>query len=114
MRGLESLPSGGGALIVGNHSGGMLTPDVLIFAAAFYRRFGYQRPLYTLGHHGMFVGPMSGWLGRLGDTHELTDAMANAFCEIHAAAGLSDGIAAVQAAPADATAGVAHAEKGRR
>lgn len=66
VRGLESLPPSGGALIVGNHSGGMLTPDVLIFAAAFYRKFGYQRPLYTLGHDGMFVGPMSEWLGRLG------------------------------------------------
>lgn len=66
VRGLESLPPYGGALIVGNHSGGMLTPDVLIFAAAFYRRFGYERPLYTLGHDGMFVGPMSGWLARLG------------------------------------------------
>ena len=66
VRGLESMPSDGGALIVGNHSGGMLTPDVLIFAAAFYRRFGYERPLYTLGHDGMFVGPMSGWLARLG------------------------------------------------
>ncbi|WP_082971160.1 lysophospholipid acyltransferase family protein [Mycobacterium sp. 852002-51971_SCH5477799-a] len=66
VRGLESMPPDGGALIVGNHSGGMLTPDVLIFAAAFYRRFGYERPLYTLGHDGMFVGPMSGWLARLG------------------------------------------------
>ena len=66
VRGLELLPPSGGALIVANHSGGMLTPDVLIFAAAFYRRFGYQRPLYTLGHDGMFVGPMSEWLGRVG------------------------------------------------
>ncbi|WP_082951249.1 lysophospholipid acyltransferase family protein [Mycobacterium mantenii] len=66
VRGLEALPPNGGALAVGNHSGGMLTPDVLIFAAAFYRSFGYERPLYTLGHDGMFVGPMSGWLGRLG------------------------------------------------
>lgn len=66
VRGLEWLPSSGGALIVGNHSGGMLTPDVLIFAVAFYRRFGYGRPLYTLGHDGMFVGPVSEWLGRLG------------------------------------------------
>ncbi len=66
VRGLESFPPDGGALVVGNHSGGMLTPDVLIFAAAFYRRFGYQRPLYTLGHDGMFVGPMAGWLSRLG------------------------------------------------
>jgi 1-acyl-sn-glycerol-3-phosphate acyltransferase len=66
VRGLESLPPDGGALMVSNHSGGMLTADVLTFAAAFYRRFGYDRPLYTLGHDGMFVGPMSGWLGRLG------------------------------------------------
>jgi 1-acyl-sn-glycerol-3-phosphate acyltransferase len=69
VRGLESLESkspNGGALLVCNHSGGMLTPDVLIFAAAFYRRFGYDRPLYTLGHDGMFAGPMANWLGRLG------------------------------------------------
>ena len=64
--GLESLPPDGGALVVSNHSGGMLAPDVLIFAAAFYGRFGYDRPLYTLGHDGMFAGPLSGWLGRLG------------------------------------------------
>jgi 1-acyl-sn-glycerol-3-phosphate acyltransferase len=66
VRGLQSLPPTGGALIVSNHSGGMLTPDVLIFAAAFYAKFGYERPLYTLGHDGMFVGPMADWLGRLG------------------------------------------------
>jgi 1-acyl-sn-glycerol-3-phosphate acyltransferase len=66
VRGLDSLPPNGGALLVANHSGGMLTPDVLIFAAAFYGRFGYDRPLYTLGHDGMFAGPLSGWLGRLG------------------------------------------------
>ncbi|OBG26069.1 lysophospholipid acyltransferase family protein [Mycobacterium sp. 852002-51057_SCH5723018] len=66
VRGLENLTRDGGALVVGNHSGGMLTPDVLIFASAFYDRFGYDRPLYTLGHDGMFAGPMSGWLGRLG------------------------------------------------
>jgi 1-acyl-sn-glycerol-3-phosphate acyltransferase len=66
VRGLDSLPPDGGALIVSNHSGGMLTPDVLVFASAFYRRFGYRRPLYTLGHDGMFAGPLAGWLGRLG------------------------------------------------
>jgi 1-acyl-sn-glycerol-3-phosphate acyltransferase len=66
VRGLTNLPPDGGALVVGNHSGGMLTPDVLVFASAFYDSFGYDRPLYTLGHDGMFVGPMSDWLGRLG------------------------------------------------
>jgi len=79
VRGLESVPPDGGALIVANHSGGMLTPDVLIFAAAFYGKFGYGRPLYTLGHDGMFVGPASDWLSRLGviraSTENAVDAL---------------------------------------
>ena len=78
VRGLESLPPEGGALLVANHSGGMLTPDVLIFAAAFYGRFGYDRPLYTLGHDGLFPGPVSGWMARLGVIHASTENAANA------------------------------------
>lgn len=69
VRGLESLPRTGGALVVSNHSGGMLTPDVLIFASAFYHALGYQRPLYTLGHDGLFLGPLSDWMSRLGVIH---------------------------------------------
>ncbi|MBV8788820.1 MAG: acyltransferase family protein [Mycobacterium sp.] len=78
VRGLESVPTTGGALIVANHSGGMLTPDVLIFAAAFYREFGYDRPLYTLGHDGLFPGPVSDWMARLGVIHASTKNAANA------------------------------------
>jgi 1-acyl-sn-glycerol-3-phosphate acyltransferase len=78
VRGLESLPDNGGALIVANHSGGMLTPDVLIFAAAFYGRFGYDRPLYTLGHDGMFAGPVASVLTRLGVIRASTSNAANA------------------------------------
>ncbi|TDO12111.1 1-acyl-sn-glycerol-3-phosphate acyltransferase [Mycobacterium sp. BK086] len=66
VRGLDNMPAAGGALVVSNHSGGMLTPDVLIFAPEFYRRFGYDRPLYTLAHYGVFLGPLDGWLRRLG------------------------------------------------
>jgi 1-acyl-sn-glycerol-3-phosphate acyltransferase len=66
VRGLESFPLTDGALVVSNHSGGMLTPDVLIFASAFYKAFGYRRPLYTLGHDGLFVGPLSDWMTRVG------------------------------------------------
>src|ERR1700728_4931743 len=69
VRGLDSLPASGGALLVCNHSGGMLTPDVLIFAAAFYAAFGYQRPLYTLGHDGLFIGPLADWMIRIGLIH---------------------------------------------
>jgi 1-acyl-sn-glycerol-3-phosphate acyltransferase len=78
VRGLESLPPEGGALLVANHSGGMLTPDVLIFAAAFYGRFGYDRPLYTLGHDGLLPGPVSGLMARLGVIQASTENAAKA------------------------------------
>jgi 1-acyl-sn-glycerol-3-phosphate acyltransferase len=66
VRGLDAMPAVGGALVVSNHSGGMFTPDVLIFAPAFYDKFGYDRPVYTLAHYGVFIGPLSGWLRRAG------------------------------------------------
>lgn len=66
VRGLDNIPEAGGALVVSNHSGGMLTPDVFIFASAFYDAFGYHRPVYTLAHYGVFLGPLDGWLRRAG------------------------------------------------
>ncbi|GAT08364.1 acyltransferase family protein [Mycolicibacterium novocastrense] len=69
VRGLESVPSSGGVLVVSNHSGGMLTPDVLVFAPAFYKRFGYDRPLYTLAHYGVFFTPLRSYLSRIGVVH---------------------------------------------
>ena len=66
VRNVDNVPAAGGALVVSNHSGGMLTPDVLIFSPAFYHTFGYDRPIYTLGHYGLFMGPLDGWLRRLG------------------------------------------------
>lgn len=66
VRNLDNVPPSGGALVVSNHSGGMLTPDVLIFSPAFYEAFGYDRPVYTLGHYGLFMGPLDTWLRRLG------------------------------------------------
>jgi 1-acyl-sn-glycerol-3-phosphate acyltransferase len=66
VRNLDNVPRAGGALVVSNHSGGMFTPDALIFTSAFYDTFGYDRPVYTLGHYGLFMGPMDGWLRRAG------------------------------------------------
>jgi 1-acyl-sn-glycerol-3-phosphate acyltransferase len=37
VHGLDWFPTEGGALVVSNHSGGMLTPDVILFGSAFYR-----------------------------------------------------------------------------
>jgi 1-acyl-sn-glycerol-3-phosphate acyltransferase len=63
--GQERVPAGG-ALVVSNHSGGISTPDVLIFASAFYDEFGYDRPVYTLAHDGVFMDPLDGKLHRAG------------------------------------------------
>jgi 1-acyl-sn-glycerol-3-phosphate acyltransferase len=78
VHGVEALSPAGGALLVGNHSGGSLTPDVVIFGSAFYGRFGYGRPLFTLAHSQVFVGPFEGWLGRLGVIHATRENAATA------------------------------------
>jgi 1-acyl-sn-glycerol-3-phosphate acyltransferase len=69
VRGLETFPSTGGALLVSNHSGGVLTPDWNVLAPALYRKFGYDRPLYTVAHYGVFFTPFRASLGRLGVIH---------------------------------------------
>ena len=69
VRGLETFPSTGGALLVSNHSGGVLTPDWNVLAPALYGKFGYDRPLYTLAHYGVFFTPFRAALGRLGVIH---------------------------------------------
>jgi len=66
VRGVSSMPASGGALLVSNHSGGMMTPDVLVFAPEFYKYFGFERPLYTLAHYGVFIGPLGDLLRRAG------------------------------------------------
>jgi 1-acyl-sn-glycerol-3-phosphate acyltransferase len=66
LHGLDAFPSEGGALLVSNHSGGMLTPDVMLFGSAFYKRFGYDRPLFTLAHYGVVMGPMGDLMPKVG------------------------------------------------
>jgi 1-acyl-sn-glycerol-3-phosphate acyltransferase len=66
VRDLDQIPAAGGALVVSNHSGGMFTPDVLVFAPEFYKKFGFDRPVYTLGHDMIFVGPVGDLLRRAG------------------------------------------------
>ena len=78
VNGLESLPASGGALVVSMHSGGVLTPDVLIFAPAFYDAFGYDRPLYILAHTGVLLGPLGTLFSRLGGIEATRDNAAQA------------------------------------
>ncbi|SPM37164.1 glycerol acyltransferase, partial [Mycobacterium rhizamassiliense] len=65
VHGLDGFPPGG-ALVVGNHSGGMFPMDVPIFSVDFYDKFGYDRPVYTLSHDILFMGPTSGLFRRTG------------------------------------------------
>ena len=57
VRGLENLPPGG-ALLVSNHSGGMLPMDVPDpRRPTSTTSYGYDRPLYTLSHDMLLTGP---------------------------------------------------------
>lgn len=66
VRGLDNIPPAGGALLVSNHSGGQFTADVPILAVEFYDKFGYDRPIHTLSHDMLFVGPVADALLRTG------------------------------------------------
>jgi 1-acyl-sn-glycerol-3-phosphate acyltransferase len=59
VRGLDRIPASGPVLLVGNHSGGNVAPDTLVFTAAFIRRFGTRRPFYQLAHKLVVAAP---WL----------------------------------------------------
>jgi 1-acyl-sn-glycerol-3-phosphate acyltransferase len=75
VRGLENFPNGG-ALVVCNHSGGLFPMDVPIFAADFYERFGYGRPVYTLSHAMLMIGPTGDFFKKTGfilASHENAD-----------------------------------------
>ena len=62
IRMLSRIPASGPVLLVGNHSGGNVAPDTLVFTLAFCRRFGVQRPFFQLAHHLVMRAP---WLSLL-------------------------------------------------
>lgn len=65
VRNMDRVPDGG-ALIVSNHSGGLLAMDVPILAVAFFDQFGLDRPLYVLAHDLLFNGPVAPVMRRCG------------------------------------------------
>ncbi|MFN8203993.1 MAG: 1-acyl-sn-glycerol-3-phosphate acyltransferase [Solirubrobacteraceae bacterium] len=66
VRGLGHIPDHGPVLLVGNHSGGNVTPDTGVFALAFSAYFGVERPFYQLAHNLVVAWPGLGFLRRLG------------------------------------------------
>ena len=59
VEGIEHIP-GGPSLLVANHSGGMVTPDSIVFILEYLDRFGVDRPLYWLGHEALMRLPVIG------------------------------------------------------
>lgn len=58
VRGLDNIPDGG-ALYVGNHSGGFLTPDTWVFAVALTRERGTDDVPYALAHQVVMEAPLT-------------------------------------------------------
>jgi 1-acyl-sn-glycerol-3-phosphate acyltransferase len=65
VHGLDNVPAGG-ALVVSNHSGGQMAFDVPVFAVDWYAKHGYDRPIFTLSHDMIMIGPVGSFLRRIG------------------------------------------------
>jgi len=66
VRGLHNIPEEGPVLLVGNHSGGNLTPDTSVFTLAFSTYFGVERRFYQLAHNLVLTMPGLGYLRKYG------------------------------------------------
>ncbi len=74
VRGLEQLPKSGPMLVVGNHSGGIFTPDTSALYAAWYKERGMVQPLMGLAFDAAFTWPGIGdvlpKIGQMPASHE--------------------------------------------
>src|ERR1700735_1965662 len=66
VRGLGNIPDEGPVLMVGNHSGGNMTPDTIVFTLAFNTYFGVERAFYQLAHNLVLSMPGLGSLRKFG------------------------------------------------
>jgi 1-acyl-sn-glycerol-3-phosphate acyltransferase len=66
VRGLGNVPDEGGVLLVGNHSGGNLTPDTIVFTLAFSTYFGVERAFHQLAHNLVLSMPGLSYLRKYG------------------------------------------------
>jgi 1-acyl-sn-glycerol-3-phosphate acyltransferase len=66
VRGLHNIPAEGPVLLVGNHSGGNMTPDTIVFTLAFTTYFGVERRFHQLAHNLVLAMPGLGTLRKYG------------------------------------------------
>ena len=73
VRNLGNVPEEGAVLMVGNHSGGNMTPDTFVFTLAFSTYFGVERPFHQLAHNLVMASPYASLLrsgGTVAASHE--------------------------------------------
>ena len=66
VRGLGNVPASGPVLLVGNHSGGNTSPEVVTVTLAFYTYFGVERRFFQLAHNLVMAMPGLGFLRKYG------------------------------------------------
>ena len=91
VRGLGNMPEEGPVLLVGNHSGGNMTPDTVVFTLAFNTYFGVERAFYQLAHNLVLSMPGLGMLRKYGTVAASPENARKALRVGRRAAGLSGG-----------------------
>jgi 1-acyl-sn-glycerol-3-phosphate acyltransferase len=66
VRGLGNIPDSGPVLLVGNHTGGNMSPETGVFTLAFSTYFGVERAYYQLAHNLVLSMPGLGFLRKFG------------------------------------------------
>jgi len=66
VRNMGNVPEDGPVLLVGNHTGGNMSPEVIVLPLAFSTFFGVERPFYQLAHNLVLASPVGRVLRRYG------------------------------------------------
>ncbi len=66
VRNLANVPEKGPVLMVGNHTGGNMSPETIIFTLAFSTYFGVERRYHQLAHNLVLASPLGPFLRHFG------------------------------------------------
>jgi 1-acyl-sn-glycerol-3-phosphate acyltransferase len=66
VRNLGNIPEDGPVLLVGNHTGGNMSPETFIFTLAFSTYFGVERRYHQLAHNLVLTSPLGPFLRNFG------------------------------------------------
>jgi 1-acyl-sn-glycerol-3-phosphate acyltransferase len=65
-RNLANVPEDGPVLLVGNHTGGNMSPETITFTLAFSTFFGVERRFHQLAHNLVLASPLGPYLRNYG------------------------------------------------